>query len=101
MKRETICKLFSHMPTLGTERRITVYTPAGYEQGRDNYPVLYLLHGAGGDEEAWMTLGRTSQILDNLIAQGKARPMLVVMTNGNAWQHLVRLMMVCRSLVCV
>ena len=45
-----------------------------------------LLHGAGGDEEAWIALGRTSQILDNLIAQGKAKPMIVVMTNGNAWQ---------------
>ena len=49
-------------------------------------PVFYLLHGAGGDEEAWIALGRTSQILDNLIAQGKAKPMIVVMTNGNAWQ---------------
>jgi enterochelin esterase family protein len=46
-------------------------------------PVLYLLHGVGGDEEAWMTLGRASQILDNLIAQGKAKPMIVVMTNGH------------------
>jgi len=44
------------------------------------------MHGAGGDEEAWMELGRTAQILDNLIAQGKAKPMLVVMTNGNAGQ---------------
>ena len=58
-------------PTLGKSRRMTIYTPAGYEQGKEKYPVLYLLHGAGGDEEAWMTLGRTSQILDNLIAQGK------------------------------
>lgn len=83
----SVKRAWYNSPTLGTERRITVYTPAGYEQGKDNYPVLYLLHGAGGDEEAWMTLGRTSQILDNLIAQGKARPMLVVMTNGNAWQQ--------------
>ena len=74
-------------PTLGKSRRMTIYTPAGYEQGKEKYPVLYLLHGAGGDEEAWMTLGRTSQILDNLIAQGKCRPMIVVMTNGNAWQQ--------------
>lgn len=74
-------------PTLGKSRRMTIYTPAGYEQSKEKYPVLYLLHGAGGDEEAWMTLGRTSQILDNLIAQGKCRPMIVVMTNGNAWQQ--------------
>ncbi len=74
-------------PTLGKQRRMTVYTPAGYEQGKEKYPVLYLLHGAGGDEEAWMTLGRTSQIMDNLIAEGRCRPMIVVMTNGNPWQQ--------------
>ena len=74
-------------PTLGKQRRMTVYTPAGYEQGKEKYPVLYLLHGAGGDEEAWMTLGRTSQIMDNLIAEGQCRPMIVVMTNGNPWQQ--------------
>ncbi len=68
------------------DRRLTIYTPAGYETSGKRYPVFYLLHGAGGDEEAWIALGRTSQILDNLIAQGKAKPMIVVMTNGNAWQ---------------
>lgn len=72
-------------PTLGFKRRLSVYTPAGYDKGK-KYPVLYLLHGAGGDEEAWPTLGRTAQIMDNLIAQGKAKPMIVVMPNGNAWQ---------------
>lgn len=83
----SVKRTWYNSPTLGKDRRITVYTPAGYEQSKEKYPVLYLLHGAGGDEEAWMTLGRTSQILDNLIAQGKAHPMLVVMTNGNAWQQ--------------
>ncbi|TDQ16666.1 enterochelin esterase family protein [Algoriphagus boseongensis] len=73
-------------PGLGMDRRITVYTPPGYETSKDSYPVLYLLHGAGGDEEAWINLGRTSQILDNLIAQGKAKPMIVVMPNGNVIQ---------------
>jgi enterochelin esterase family protein len=72
---------------LDLSRRITVYTPPDYEQNKQKYPVFYLLHGAGGDEEAWMTLGRASQILDNLIAQGKAKPMIVVMTNGNAGQQ--------------
>ncbi len=67
-------------------RRVTIYTPAGYETSLEKYPVLYLLHGMGGDEEAWIALGRTSQILDNLIAQGKAKPMIVVMTNGNVAQ---------------
>ncbi|MBQ0023963.1 MAG: esterase [Prevotellaceae bacterium] len=70
-------------PTLGTQRRMTIYTPPSYEKG-GSYPVLYLLHGAGGDEEAWVSLGRAAQIMDNLIAQGKAKPMIVVMTNGNA-----------------
>ena len=50
------------------------------------YPVLYLLHGGGGDEEAWLSLGRAAQILDNLIAEGKAVPMLIVMPNGNSNQ---------------
>ena len=73
-------------PGLGMDRRITIYTPPGYETSKESYPVLYLLHGAGGDEEAWINLGRTSQILDNLIAQGKAKPMIVVMPNGNVIQ---------------
>lgn len=74
-------------PGNGMQRRLTVYTPAGYETSKEKYPVLYLLHGMGGDEEAWIALGRTSQILDNLIAQGKAKPMIVVMTNGNVAQE--------------
>ena len=64
-------------------RRAYVYTPAGYEAGNQRYPVLYLLHGGSGDEDAWFSCGRASQILDNLIAQGKARPMIVVMPNCN------------------
>ncbi|MBZ5618641.1 MAG: esterase [Acidobacteriia bacterium] len=67
-------------------RRMYVYTPPGYETSKANYPVLYLLHGGGGDEDAWTTMGRANVILDNLIAQGKAKPMLVVMPNGNAAQ---------------
>lgn len=84
----TVSKVWYDSPGLGMKRRMTVYTPAGYEDiGKTRYPVLYLLHGMGGDEEAWMDLGRASQILDNLIAQGKARPMIVVMPNGNAAQE--------------
>lgn len=79
----SVTKRWYHSPTLGTDRRMTVYTPAGYETDGKRYPVLYLLHGMGGDENAWPELGRASQILDNLIAQGKAEPMIVVMTNGN------------------
>lgn len=74
-------------PDLEKERRITIYTPAGYENSTENYPVLYLLHGMGGDEEAWISLGRTAQIMDNLIAEGKAEPMIVVMPNGNVSQQ--------------
>ncbi len=75
-------KVWYASPTLKMQRRMTVYTPAGYDKGK-NYPVMYLLHGAGGDENAWTELGRASQILDNLIAAGKVKPMVVVMTNGN------------------
>lgn len=78
----TLSKVWYRSNTLGADRRLSVYTPAGYEKGKDKYPVLYLLHGSGGDEDAWADLGRTVQILDNLIAEGKAKPMIVVMPNG-------------------
>lgn len=80
----TVSKVWYDSPSLGISRRMTVYTPAGYETSGKRYPVFYLLHGIGGDEDAWSELGRAAQILDNLIAQGKAEPMIVVMTNGNA-----------------
>ena len=83
----TVSRVWYHCATANADRRLTVYTPAGYEQGKKNYPVLYLLHGMGGDEEAWITLGRVAQILDNLIAEGKAKPMIVVMPNGNMDQQ--------------
>ena len=78
---------------LGINRRLTVYTPYGYEANPGKkYPVLYLLHGAGGDEEAWSSMGRAAQILDNLIEQGKAEPMIVVMPNGNPNQQAAQTM---------
>ena len=83
----SVSKTWYESPTAGLTRRLTVYTPAGYETSGKEYPVLYLLHGIGGDENAWSELGRAAQILDNLIAQGKAEPMLVVMTNGNISQE--------------
>lgn len=83
----TVSKVWYESSSLGMDRRMTVYTPAGYEKGDRRYPVLYLLHGMGGDENAWTELGRTAQILDNLIASGKAEPMIVVMPNGNASQE--------------
>ncbi len=77
-----------HSDKLNMDRRISVYLPAGYRENPDRrYPVLYLLHGMGGDETAWSELGRASYILDNQIASGKAVPMIVVMPNGNARQQ--------------
>jgi len=82
----TVARRWYQSPGNEMIRRITIYTPPGYETNADKYPVLYLLHGMGGDEEAWINYGRTAQILDNLIAEGKAKPMIVVMTNGNVAQ---------------
>jgi enterochelin esterase-like enzyme/L-ascorbate metabolism protein UlaG (beta-lactamase superfamily) len=83
----TLTQVWYESPTLNLkQRRMYVYTPPGYQTSNEMYPVLYLLHGMGGDEDAWTSLGRAPQILDNLIATGKAKPMLVVMTNGNANQ---------------
>lgn len=80
----SVTKQWYHSDMLGGDRRLTVYTPAGYETSGESYPVLYLLHGMGGDEEAWQDLGRAIQILDNGIASGKVKQMIVVMPNGNA-----------------
>jgi enterochelin esterase-like enzyme len=66
----------------GAQRMVYVYTPPGYEASSARYPAMYLLHGAGGTESTWFTAGRANIILDNLIAQGKAKPMIVVMPYG-------------------
>ena len=83
----TVSKTWYKSSTANMTRRLTIYTPAGYEQSKEKYPVLYLLHGMGGDENAWSELGRATQIMDNLIASGKAKPMIVVMPNGNISQE--------------
>lgn len=83
----SVTRRWYNSPGNGMDRRITIYTPPGYEESKEKYPVLYLLHGAGGDEEAWVTLGRATQIMDNLIARGMAKPMIVVMPNGNVSQE--------------
>ena len=86
--RGTVSHPWYDSKILGINRRLTVYTPYGYEANpKKKYPVLYLLHGAGGDEEAWISMGRTAQILDNLIEKGLAEPMIVVMPNGNPGQQ--------------
>jgi enterochelin esterase-like enzyme len=64
-------------------RRMHVYTPPGYELGKGKFPVFYLLHGAGDNDDSWTSVGRAGYILDNLIAAGKAKPMIVVMTAGH------------------
>ena len=78
----TLSRVWYDSPTLGQQRRMTIYLPPTYD-GKKQFPVLYLLHGHGGDETSWGDLGRTSQIMDNLIAEGKCVPMIVVMPNGN------------------
>ncbi len=67
----------------GGLRRLHVYTPPGYETGGARYPVLYLLHGSGDSDAEWLTVGRAGIILDNLIAEGKAKPMIVAMPDGH------------------
>ena len=87
-QRGTVTHMWYDSALLGINRRLTVYTPYGYETSKKvKYPVLYLLHGAGGDEEAWSSMGRAAQILDNLIEKGHAKPMIVVMPNGNPGQQ--------------
>jgi enterochelin esterase-like enzyme len=72
-----------YSPVFNTWRRLYVYTPAGYDASQQKYPVLYLLHGGGEDERGWSTQGKTDLIMDNLIAEQKAKPMLIVMMDGN------------------
>jgi enterochelin esterase family protein len=74
--------------SLGVSRTMWVYTPPDYDRGR-NYPVLYLLHGAGDVESGWTLIGRANNIVDNLIAEGKARPMVIVMPLGHAVQSFL------------
>ncbi len=74
--------------SLGVSRTRWVYTPPDYDRGK-NYPVLYLLHGAGDVESGWTLIGRANNIVDNLIAEGKARPMVIVMPLGHAVQSFL------------
>jgi enterochelin esterase family protein len=70
--------------SLARTRRVHIYTPPGYDTSRNRYPVLYLLHGGGDHDSGWSSIGRASMIVDNLLTQGKTKPMLVVMPDGNA-----------------
>jgi enterochelin esterase family protein len=73
--------------SLGTDRKMMVYTPPGYEQSAGKFPLLYLLHGAGSDETSWTRSGKADVILDNLMADGKLKPLVVVMPFGFAAQR--------------
>jgi enterochelin esterase-like enzyme len=73
-----------HSKSLGVPRTLWIYTPPGYERGNTRYPVFYLLHGAGNIDSSWMLTGRANYILDNLIAEGKAKPMIIVNPLGYA-----------------
>lgn len=72
-----------HSKALQRPRRMHIYTPPGYESGKGKFPVFYLLHGAGDSDDAWSTVGRAGFIMDNLIAEKKAKPMIVVMPAGH------------------
>ena len=78
-----IRKVWYQSTTLGMQRRMHIYFPPGYDSGKERYPVFYLLHGGGDEDSGWSTIGRAGFILDNLIAEKKARPMIVVMPNGS------------------
>ena len=86
----TMTTMWFPSTAMKTPRRMFVYTPPGYEAAATRYPVLYLLHGSGGDEEAWPTMGIANVIMDNVIAQGKAKPMIVVMPNAY-WNEIASL----------
>lgn len=85
IERGTVDTVTYNSETVGTKRTATIYTPPGYSDN-NRYPVLYLLHGIGGDEYAWLSNGNANVVLDNLYAEGKIEPMIVVMPNGRAME---------------
>ncbi len=78
-----VAEVFYYSKSLQRFRRAHVYTPPGYESGGGKFPIFYLLHGAFDSDDSWSTVGRAGFILDNLIASGKAKPMVVVMPDGH------------------
>jgi enterochelin esterase family protein len=79
-----IRKVWFQSTTRDAQRRMHIYTPPGYDSSKESYPVLYLLHGGGDEDSGWSTIGRAGFILDNLLAEKKAKPMLVVMPDGSS-----------------
>ena len=78
-----VAEVYYDSMALGRQRRMHVYTPPGYQAGKGKYPVFYLLHGSSDSDDSWTSVGRANFILDNLIASGKAVPMIVVMPAGH------------------
>jgi len=83
-----VASITYYSTALSKFRRMHVYTPPGYEAGNQKYPVFYLLHGAGDSDDSWTSVGRANFILDNLIADKKAKPMIVVMPAGHTSQAM-------------
>ncbi len=86
----TVADVWYPSTGLKTNRRMAVYLPPGYETSAARYPVLYLVHGGSSDEDQWWEMGAANVILDNMIAQGKAKPMIIVMPNAN-WNDMAAL----------
>ncbi len=78
-----LTKVWFYAESLGAMSRVHIYTPPGYEKMTEKLPVLYLQHGGGDNDASWATAGRANFILDNLLADGKIKPMVVVMPYGN------------------
>jgi enterochelin esterase-like enzyme len=83
-----VAVVYYQSKTLGRLRRMHIYLPPGYEKGTESYPVLYLLHGGGDSDDSWTSVGRANFILDNLIAEGRAKPMIIVMPAGHVSTHM-------------
>ena len=83
-----VATVYYQSRTLARMRRMHIYFPPGYEQSKASYPVFYLLHGGGDCDDSWISVGRANFILDNLIAAGQAKPMIVVMPAGHVSTHM-------------
>jgi enterochelin esterase-like enzyme len=88
MPHGTVSYRYYYSKSMGLMRPLVIYTPPGYEEDKKSYPVLYLIHGMTDTEETWFKVGKVNLILDNLIAQKKAEPMIVVMPYANPWPDL-------------
>jgi enterochelin esterase family protein len=84
-----VASVYYYSTALGRQRRMHIYTPPGYENGSEKYPVFYLLHGSGDCDDSWTSVGRAGFIMDNLIASNKVKPMVIVMPAGHTSVNFV------------